>query len=54
MVGNPCLPSIVPMNEAVRLWMKLNCHVHACHVLCADTAVVHYYAVVRDRQVRKL
>ena len=28
MVGNPCLPSVVPMNESVRLWMKLDSHIH--------------------------
>ena len=39
MVGNPACPSVVPVNEAVRLWMKLDCHVHAGLVLCTDTAV---------------
>ena len=42
MVGNPCLPSVAPMNETVRLWMKLDCHVHASFVLCTDTVVHHY------------
>ena len=42
MVGNPCLPSVVPMNEAVRLWKKLDCHVHAGLVLCTDTGVLHH------------
>ena len=28
MVGNPCLPSVMPMNEVVTLWMKLGCHIH--------------------------
>ena len=44
MVCNPCLPSVVPMNEAVRLWMKLD-----CHVLCTDAAVLHHYAVIGDQ-----
>ena len=43
MVANPCLPSVVPMNEAVRLWMKLDCHVH-----------VSILAVVGDQQVREM
>ena len=38
MVGNPCLPSVVSINEAVRLWIKLDCHVHAGPILCTDTA----------------
>ena len=38
MVGNPCLPFVVPMNEAMRLQMKLDCHVHACSILCTDTS----------------
>ena len=25
MVGNPCLPSVVPLDEHARLWMKLDC-----------------------------
>ena len=37
MVGNPCLPSVVPMNEAVRLWMRLDCYDHAGHFLYTDT-----------------
>ena len=34
-MSNPCLPSVVSMNEAVRLyiWMKLDFHVHAGPVL---------------------
>ena len=42
MVGNPCLPSVVPMNEAVKLWMKLHCYVDVSPVLCTDTAVVRH------------
>ena len=42
MVGNPCLSSVVPRNEAVRLWMKLDCHVHAGPDLCTDTAVLYH------------
>ena len=42
MVGNPCLQSVVPVNEAMRLWMKLDCHVHTGLVLCTDTAVLHH------------
>ena len=49
MLRNPCLPSVVPMNEAVRLWMKLDCHVHAGPVLYTDTAGLHHWAVVRDQ-----
>ena len=52
MVGNLCLLFVVPMNEAVRLWMKLDCHVHAASVLCTDTyssAVLHHWAVVGDQ-----
>ena len=53
MVGNLCLPSVVPMNEAMRLQMKLDCHLHVGHVHCTDTAVLHHYAVVGDQQVRE-
>ena len=42
MVGNSCLSSVVPMNEAVRLRVKLDCHVHAGLVLCTDTAVLYH------------
>ena len=42
MVGNPCLPSVVPMNEAVRLWLKLDCHVRAGPVFCTYTAVLYH------------
>ena len=49
MIGNPCLPSVVPTNEAVRLWMKLDCHIHEGHVLCTDTAVLYHYAVAGDQ-----
>ena len=45
MVGNPCLPSVERINEAVRLWMKLDCHVHAG----LETAVLHHQAVVGDQ-----
>ena len=40
MVGNSCLPSVVAMNEVVKLWMKLDCHFHVGPVLCTDTAVL--------------
>ena len=49
MVGNPCLSSVVPMNEGMRLWMKLDCHIHQGPVLCTATAVLHHYAVVGDQ-----
>ena len=38
MVGNPCFPSVVPVNEVMRLRMKLDCHFHLCPVLSSDTA----------------
>ena len=51
MVGNPCLSSVVLMNEAMRLYMKLDCHVHmdTGHILCTGTAVLHHSAVVGDQ-----
>ena len=45
MAGNPCLPSVVPINENV---MKLDCHVHVRSVLCTDTAFLHHYLVGRS------
>ena len=54
MVGNLCLPSVVPMNEAMRLRMKLDCHLHVGCIHCTDTAVLHHYAVVGDQQVREM
>ena len=42
MAGNPCLSSVVPMNETVRLWMKLDCHVHVGPAPCTDPAVLHH------------
>ena len=42
MVGNPCLLH-VSMNEGVRLWMKLDCHIPVDPVLSTDTSVLHNY-----------